>query len=51
MIDPRVVLIAAAIYGVIWIGGESIKGVRWVKHHTQSAIHHVLHPHEKDVRR
>jgi hypothetical protein len=45
MIDPRLVLVLAAVYSVIWLGSESIKGVRWVKHHAQHAIHHVLHPH------
>ena len=47
MIDPRVALVILGLMGTIWLGGESIKGLRWVKHHTQSAIHHVLHPHEK----
>ena len=50
MIDPRVILIAMAIYGIVWIGGESIKGVRFVKHKIQSAIHAVIHP-GQDVRR
>jgi hypothetical protein len=40
--DPRIILIALAIYGVVWIGGESVKGLRWVKHHTKSAIHHIV---------
>lgn len=51
MVDPRVILIAAGIYGLFWLGGESIKGVRWVKHHVQSAVHHVLHPHEQDAKK
>jgi hypothetical protein len=47
MVDPRTLLIIIAISGVVWIGGETVVGLRWVKHHTKSAIHYVLHPHKK----
>jgi hypothetical protein len=50
MVDPRVVLVALAVATVVWLGGETIRGVRWVKHHVQAVAHHVRHPHEKDIR-
>lgn len=48
--DTRVILIVAAISAVIWIGGETVKGVRWVKHHVKDAITKVVHPHRPDIR-
>jgi hypothetical protein len=50
MIDIRVVLIAATIAGVVWIGGETIQGVRWVKHHVQHAVHVLVHPHQAETK-
>lgn len=44
MVDPKVLLVALGVALTVWIGGETVRGVRWVKHHTQAAIHHILHP-------
>lgn len=45
MVDPRVILIAAAIAGSIWVGGEVVQGTKAVIHGVKHAIVKVVHPH------
>ena len=47
MIDPKVLLLCAALYGGYLGVHKAVDGVKWIAHHTKPAIYHVLHPHEK----
>lgn len=49
MMDPRVLLVIVAIGLSVWVGDEAVKGAKWVGHKVQSAVHHVLHPHETET--
>lgn len=32
MIDPKVVLVALAVWGGVWIGGQVVKGAKKIAH-------------------
>jgi hypothetical protein len=49
MVDPRVILLCAALAGGWYLGGQAVKGVKAVGHAVQHAAHHVLHPHEREA--
>lgn len=48
-ISPAAMLLIAALLGAYLLVNEAIVGVKKVVHGTKTAIHHVLHPHEKDA--
>lgn len=45
MVSGQALLIAAAVALTIWLGGESIKGVKWVKHHAKCGVMKVVGKH------
>jgi hypothetical protein len=45
MIDPRIVLILAAIYSAVWGVHKVVDGLKKAGHVTKTAITRVVHPH------
>lgn len=46
MIDPRLALVIIAATLTVWLGGETVKGAKWIGHKVKAGVHKIVHPHE-----
>jgi hypothetical protein len=51
MIDPKVVLILAAIYGSVWVGHAIVKGAKKIAHGTKTVACAIHVPGIKDCKK
>lgn len=47
MPDPKAVLVMLGVVLTIWVGSETVKGVKWIGRHVKQGITHVVHPHQE----